>query len=47
MTSRDTRIEALMRLYEHGELSHDELSEQIIIQDEFSDDARRRRENIA
>ena len=46
-TSRDARIDALMRLYEHGEISHDELSEQIIIQDEMADDARRRRENIA
>lgn len=46
MTSRDTRIDALMRLYEHGELSHDELSEQIIIQDEYADDARRKREGL-
>ena len=47
MTSRDARIDALMRLYEHGEISRDELSEQIIIQDEMADDTRRRRENIA
>ena len=45
--SRDARIDALMRLYEHGEISHDELSEQIIIQDEMSDDVRRRKEGIA
>ncbi|MDN6350097.1 hypothetical protein [Yaniella sp.] len=47
MTSRDARIDALMRLYEHGEISHDELSEQIIIQEEFSDDVRRRKEGLA
>ena len=47
MTSRDTRIDRLMRLYEHGEISHDELSEQIIIQDEMADDVRRRKEGIA
>lgn len=47
MTSRDARIDRLMRLYEHGEISHDELSEQIIIQEEFSDDVRRRKEGLA
>lgn len=46
MTSRDARIDALMRLYEHGEISHDELSEQIIIQDQYADAARRRREGL-
>ena len=47
MTSRDARIDRLMRLYEHGEISHDELSEQIIIQDEMADDVRRRKEGLA
>ena len=47
MTSRDARIDRLMRLYEHGEISHDELSEQIIIQDEMADDVRRRKEGTA
>lgn len=47
MTSRDTRIDRLMRLYEHGELSRAEMEEQVLIADEMADDARRRRENIA
>lgn len=46
MTTRDARIDQLMRLYEHGELSRAELEEQILIQEEFSDDNRRRRLNI-
>ena len=46
MTSRDARIDALMRLYEHGELSRAELEEQIQIADEIADDVRRRKENI-
>lgn len=47
MTIRDTRIDALMRLYERGELSRAEMEEQVLIADEMADDARRRRENIA
>lgn len=47
MTSRDARIDRLMRLYEHGELSRVEMEEQVLIADEMADDTRRRRENIA
>ena len=47
MTARDARIDALMRLYEHGELSRAELEEQILFQDEAADDARRKREGVA
>lgn len=45
--SRDARIDRLMRLYEHGELSRAELEEQVLIADEMADDVRRRKEGIA